>query len=94
MEWGSGGNAGLGWRFLLACMGALACMGVSLLQSERGVGVSCVAVYICIHNLPRFPRCPNAPASLATLALRISANPKSFARLEHSLPQHTSSKFL
>ena len=83
MEWGSGGNAGLGWRFLLACMGALVCMGVSLLQSERGVGVSCVAMYICIHNLPHFPRCPNAPASIAPLALRISANPPKFL---HALP--------
>ena len=72
------GNAGLGWRFLLACMGALVCMGVSLLQSERGVGVSCVAVYICIHNLPRFPRCPNAPASPASVALATSANPQNF----------------
>lgn len=43
MEWGKG-NAGLGWRFLL---GALTCMGVSLLQSERGVGgIVCGGVYM------------------------------------------------
>ena len=44
---GSGGNAGLGWRFLLGCMGALACMGASLLQSERGGGgIVCGGVYM------------------------------------------------
>ena len=54
------------------------CVGASLLQSERGVGVSCVGVYICIHNLPRFPRCPNAPASVAPVARSTSATAKSF----------------
>lgn len=44
---GSGGNAGLGWRFLLVCMGALAYGGVFTAKLKGGWGgIACGGVYM------------------------------------------------